>query len=232
MAKASPRRGGSRVLALTAGLLAVGLLASGCVRVHAALNVSSNDLVTGDLLIAAFPTAERSKGPDLVVPTALAGRVTTKPYSSGGYVGSDVRFRNLSFTEVSDLATSISNEHGAYHIAFQRTGNLVTMSGSVDLTELPSTGVDVTLRVVFPGQVTHTDGSLDNRTVSWIMKAGSVTSFTATDQYALGNSHGWKFWALSLGGAAALVSAFLVLLALLARRRHLKKERAYLAASG
>lgn len=232
MAKASPRRGGSRVLALTAGLLAVGLFASGCVRVHAALTVSSSDLVGGDLLVAAFPTAQNGAGPNLNVPSGLADRVTLRPYSSGGYVGRDVKFRNLSFDEVSSLATSISNENGTYHIAFHRTGNLVTMSGSVDLTELPSTGVDVRLKVVFPGPLTHTDGSQDNQTVAWVMKAGSVTSFTATDQYALGNSRDWKFWALSLGGGVALISAFLVLLALLARRRNLKKERAYLGATG
>lgn len=232
MAKTSPRRAGSRVLALTLGLLTVGLLAGGCVRVHAGLTVSSSDLVAGNLLIAAFPTAEHDKGPDLTIPTGLAARVTTKPYSGGGYVGQVIRFRNLSFDEVSSLAGSISNENGTYHIAFHRTGNLVTMSGSVDLTELPPTGVDVQLKVAFPGPVTRTDGSLDDKTVNWVMKAGSVTSFTATDQYALGNSRGWKFWSLALGGGVALVSAFLVLLALLARRRNLKKERAYLAASG
>ncbi len=232
MPKASPHRSGSRLLAVTASLIAVGLLASGCVRVHTALTVSSSDLVTGDVLIAALPTAENPKGPLPNIPSTMAGRATIKAYSQDNYVGNDVRFHDLSFEELSALASSISNENAAYHIAFARSGDLVTMSGSVDLSQLPATGVDVQLKVDFPGPVTHSDGTLDDDTVSWTMKPGGVTSFTATDQYALGNSRGWQFWAWSLGGGIAVISAFLVLLALLARRRYLRKERAYLAAIG
>jgi hypothetical protein len=103
------------------------------------------------------------------------------------------------------------------------------MSGSVDLTQLPTAGVDVQLKVDFPGPVTHTDGSLNDDTVSWIMKPGGVTRFGATDQYALGNSRGWRFWAWSLAGGTAIVSGFILLLALWARRRNLRKERAYAA---
>jgi hypothetical protein len=230
--KASPHRRGPRLLAVTAALLAVGLLAGGCVRVHTALTVTSSDLVGGDVLIAALPTAENPKGPQPNVPSTMVDRVTMQPYSKDGYVGKDVRFHDLSFQEVDALATSISNESAAYHLAFVRSGDLVTMDGSVDLSQLPAAGVDVRLKVDFPGPVTHSDGDQDNDTVTWTMKPGGVTSFSATDQYALGNSRGWQFWAWSLGGGIALISAFLVLLALLARRRNLRKESAYLAATG
>lgn len=216
---------------MTVGLLAVGLLASGCVRVHAALVVSTSDLVSGSVLVAALPTAESSEGPQLEIPTEMASRVTTKAYSADGYVGNTVTFNNLDFDEVTALAASISNENATYHIAFQRAGDLVTMDGSVDLSQLPPSGVDVQLKVNFPGPVTRSNGSQDDETVSWVMKPGGVTSFSATDQYALGNSRGWRFWALSLGGGTAIISVFILGLALLARRRNLKKERAYLAAA-
>jgi hypothetical protein len=229
--KASPRRRGPRALALTVALVAVGLLASGCVQVHAALAVSSSDLVSGNVLIAALPTAESSKGPQLAIPTEMANRVTTKPYSADGYVGNTVTFKNLDFDEMTAFSSAISNENATYHIAFQRAGDLVTMDGSVDLSQLPPSGVDVQLKVNFPGPVTRSDGVQDDDTVSWIMKAGGVTSFSVTDQYALGNSRNWRFWALSLGGGTALISLFIAGLALLARRRNLKKERAYLAAA-
>jgi hypothetical protein len=227
--KASPHRRGGRTAALAAGLVAIGLLASGCVRVHAALSVSSSDLVSGDVLVAALPTAGDATGPQLNIPATLADRVTLKPYSADGYVGSDVIFTKLSFTEMTALATSISSENGTYHVEFQRSGDLVTMDGSVDLSQLPPTGVDVQLKVDFPGPVTRSDGSLSDQTVNWTMKPGDVTSFSATDQYALGNSRSWRFWALSLGGGVAIISAFTLLLALLARRRNLRKERAYAA---
>lgn len=230
MPKASPHRRGPRAFALTTALVAVGLLASACVRVHASLEVSASDLVSGNVIVAALPTAGAPPA-QLVVPTGLAGQVSMKPYSQNGYQGSTVTFTNLTFTEMSTLAASISNQSAVYHISFTRSGDLVTMDGSVDLTQLATPGVDVQLKVDFPGPITNTDGTQQGELVTWVMKPGSVTSFTATSQYALGNSHGWKFWALALGGGTALISLFILVLALLARRRNLKKERAYVAAA-
>jgi hypothetical protein len=219
------------VLPLTLALVVVGLVASGCVRVHAALAVSSDDRVSGDLVVAALPSAGNPKGPELATPPEMATRITTKAYSADGYVGNDVQFTDLSFDEMSVLATSISSYNSNYHLAFQRAGDLVTFSGSVDLSQLPATGVDVQLKLDFPGAVTQSNGTVDDETVSWTLKPGKVSSFTATDQYSLGNSRGWRFWAGVLGGGIAVISAFIVLLALWARRRNLKKERAYVAAA-
>jgi hypothetical protein len=216
---------------MAVGLIAVGLLASGCVRVHAALAVSSSDLVSGDVVIASVPSAGNTKGPQLNIPATMSSRVTDKSYAADGYVGSEVAFKDLTFEEMSALAGAISNANASYHIRFARAGGLVTLQGSVDLSGLPATGVDVQLKVNLPGPVTASNGTRDDQTVSWTMKPGKVTSFSATDQYALGNSRSWRFWALALGGGTALISAFLVLLALWARRRNLRKEGAYLAAS-
>lgn len=215
---------------MAAGLIAVGLIASGCVRVHAALAVSSLDQVSGDVVIAALPSAQYSQGPQFAVPAGMASRVTMKPYSANGYVGDDVTFTNLSFQEMAAFTAAISSQSNSYHLAFQRSGDLVTLAGSVDLSQLSTTGVDVQLKINFPGPVTHSSGTISGQTVSWTMKPGQLTSFDATVNYTLGNSHSWRFWALTLGGGVALISAFLVLLALWARRRNLKKENAYAAA--
>jgi hypothetical protein len=232
---ASPHRGGNsvffRVLRLTVVLLAFGLLASGCVRVHAALAVSTDDLVSGDLVIASLPSAQNGKGPTLTIPSNLADRVSTKSYAANGYVGSDLSFHDLTFDDMSVLSTAISNETGDYKIAFARNGDLVTLDGSVDLTQLPPANVDVQLKISFPNPPTRADGTVSGNTVSWTIKAGEVTSFSAADQYSLGNTRGWRFWAAALGGGGGIVAVFVVLLALLARRRNLKKERAYIAAT-
>jgi len=228
--KASPRRRGIRVLCLSFVLVIVGLLAGGCVRVHAAIAVSTDDRVSGDVVIASLPSAQNSQGPQLTIPTTLAGQVTTKSYKADGYIGSELSFTNLTFTEVSELATAISNENGTYKITFVRSGNLVNLDGSVDLTQLSVPGVDVQIKVTFPSPPVREDGTLAGYTVSWTMKPGQVTSFSAADQYTLGNTRGWRFWSLALGGGGAIVSVFVVLLALWARRRNLKKEQAYLAA--
>jgi len=212
-------------------LLTIGLLAGGCVRVHAAMAVSSDDRVSGALVVAALPSAQNGQGPQLTIPTSMVDRITTKPYTANSYTGSELSFQDLSFTDMSALATAISNENAAYKIAFQRNGDLVTMDGSVDLSQLPPAGVDVQLKVGFPNPPTQTDGARDGNTVSWTMKAGQVTSFSAADRYTLGNARDWRFWAFAVGGGGAIVSVFVVLLALWARRRALKKERAYLAAT-
>lgn len=216
---------------MSASLVAVGLLASGCVRVHASLDVSASDLVSGNVIVAAQPTAG-APNTQLDIPTGMVNQVTAKPYSADGYQGSTVTFKNLTFTQLTALATSISTQSASYHIAFQRSGDLVTMAGSVDLSQLPATGVDVRLTVGFPGPVTTTSGTKHGQTITWVMKAGAVTPFNATANYALGNSHSWQFWSLALGGGIALISVFITGLALLARRHNLRKERAYLAMSG
>jgi hypothetical protein len=231
VSKASPHRSGARVLRLIVVLLGFGLLAGGCVRVHAALAVSTDDLVSGDLVIASVPSAQSDKGPTLTIPTALADRVATKTYAANGYAGSDLTFHDLTFQDMTTLATAISNETGNYKITFARNGDLVSFGGSTDLSQLPPAGVDVQLKVSFPNPPVRTDGTVNGNTVSWTMKAGQVTSFSAADQYSLGNRHGWRFWAAALGGGGAIVTVFVVLLALWARRRNLRKERAYLAAT-
>jgi hypothetical protein len=229
--KASPRRGRLRTLRLIFVLLAFGLLASGCVRVHAAIAVSTDDQVSGDLVVASVPSAGNGQGPQLTIPTSLADRVTKKSYSANGYTGSELSFQDLSFEDMAALSQAISNESASYKIVFQRNGDLVTMDGSVDLSQLPPAGLDVQLKVSFPNPPAQTDGTVAGDTVSWTMKAGQVNSFSVADEYTLGNARGWRFWAAAIGGGGAIVSVFVVLLALWARRRNLKKERAYLAAT-
>lgn len=229
MPKAAHRGTGLRALRLIFVLLTFGLLASGCVRVHAAMAVSSDDRVSGDLVIAALPLAGNSQGPQLTIPASMADRVSKKAYSANGYTGSELSFQDLSFTEVSALATAISNENAAYKITFRRTDDLVNLGGSVDLSLVPKAGVDVQIKISFPNPPLQTDGVRDGDTVTWTMKPGQVTSFSASDRYTLGNARGWRFWALAVGGGLGAVSVFIVLLALWARRRNLKKERAYLA---
>ena len=80
------------------GLLLISL--SGCVRIHAALAVSSDDLVSGELVIAALPVNKEDNGPSLTVPPELAEKVRTEPYTADGYVGQQVTLTGLRFADV------------------------------------------------------------------------------------------------------------------------------------
>src|SRR2546429_355886 len=65
-------------LAVLAILAMVSL--SGCVRVRAALAVSEDDLVSGQVIIAALPTKPGDTGPALTIVPELAGKVRTEKY--------------------------------------------------------------------------------------------------------------------------------------------------------
>jgi hypothetical protein len=227
--QARKHRAPLRTVVLVVLLAVVGLAASGCVRVHAAFAVSSDDRVSGDLIVGTQPSAQNDAGPQLTVPPSLASKVTGKPYSADGYVGTELTFTGLTFTELSELATTASTLSGAYHLQFQRSSDLVTLAGSADLSQVSTTKADVQLKVSFPGQVLRTDGDLAGQTVSWTLTPNRITSFSAADQYTIGNTHGWRFWALAVGGGGAIASLMVVGLALLARRHNLRKERAYAA---
>jgi hypothetical protein len=228
VSQATSGRAPVRVAIFTVVLLAAGFLLGGCVRVHAAFAVSAGDTVSGDLIAGAKPSAQANQASSLTVPAALTGRVTSRTYNADGYSGTELTFRNLSFPELANLANAVSGTNGHYQISFSRSGDLVSVVGSVDLSEVPAAGTDVQIKVSFPGNVLRTDGTQNQSngvtTVSWTPKAGKVTTFSATAQFSPGRTRAWWFWALALGGGGALVAGFVTWLALLARRRQLRKE--------
>src|ERR1700754_3948074 len=93
-------------LVVLAAVLLVSL--SGCVRIHAALAVSSDDLISGELVIAALPVSKDDDGPNLTVPAELTEKVRTEPYTADGYVGQKVTLTGLRFNDLTLLVDSIS----------------------------------------------------------------------------------------------------------------------------
>jgi hypothetical protein len=215
----------SRLLLFVA-LVVVGFAATGCVRVHAAFAVSADDRVSGDVVVASLPNAQ-SGGTTLSVAPSLGGQVTVTPYKADGYVGSELTFQNLTFDQISLLAATATNQGNAYHISFQRNGDVVDLDGSADLTQVPNDRVDVQVKISFPAPVLRTDGAISGQTVSWQLKPGHVTGCSAADQYVIGNTKGWRFWAFVVGGGGLAASVLVLGLALIARRWHLRKERAW-----
>lgn len=221
------------MLAVT--LCVVALTASGCVRVHASLTVSSDDLVSGDVIAAATPTSAEDRGPVLSVPANLAADATARPYQADGYVGTDLSFHGLTFARFAALVAG-NNGAGHYQLALHRSGDLVTLTGSVDLSEVPAGQSDTRITIELPGNILNSDGTVssadstgsDASTVTWAPAAGRVSTLSATAQYTAGRSYPASFWAGVMIAACLLIAVFLAVLALLARRRHLRgEERAY-----
>lgn len=214
-----------RVLALVVLVALMTVSLSGCLRIHAALAVSQDDVVSGELIIAALPVNQEDDGPSLTVPAELEGKVRTEPYAADGYVGQKVFLSALSFSDVSLLVDSISTEQH-YRLSFRRSGDLVSLAGSIDLTRVPDDRADVQVKIAFPGRISRTNGDNTDGTISWEPKPESVTEFSVTAQYSDESGVSWTQWVVMVGGGAVGVALIVVLLALFTHRRSLKLERA------
>ncbi|GAB1514245.1 LppM family (lipo)protein [Actinophytocola sp. KF-1] len=217
-----------RVLRVTGLLALFGVLMlslTGCLRVHAAIAVSPDDLVSGELIVAALPVSEQDNGPPLTIPPELSDRVQAEKYAQDGYVGQKVTFTDLRFTDVQTLVETIS-EADEFRLSFRRAGDLVTLAGSVDLMQVPKDRADVQIKVAFPGSVTRTNGDEDGGTISWSPKPAAVTEFDAIAQYSDTDGESLTKWVTIVGGGALGAALIAALLALIAHRRSLSAERA------
>ncbi|HVK22799.1 MAG TPA: DUF3153 domain-containing protein [Actinokineospora sp.] len=194
------------------------LTLSGCVRVQASLTVSEDDLVSGQIVVASVSIKQGDTGPALTVPPELAGKVKTQIYTADGYVGQTVSFQDLTFPEVGMLADGITVGK-QYRLSIRRAGDLVTMAGSVDLTDLPADRADVQFKVAMPGTVSRTNGINDNGTISWKPKPGAVTEFNATVQYTDVSGVSWTKWVTIVGASTIGVALIVLVLALVTHRR-------------
>lgn len=204
-------------LALLAVLAMVTL--SGCIRVRAALAVSEDDLVSGDVIIAALPTKQGDPGPSLKVLPELADKVRTEKYDEDGYVGQRLIISGLRFSDLTVLAESITDSK-QYRLSLRRSGDLVSLAGSIDLTQVSQDKVDVQLKIAFPGTINRTNGLNDNGTISWKPKPGAVTEFGVTAQYTDTSGVSWTKWVAIVASSAVGVALIVLLLALYGHKRH------------
>ncbi|MFI7674434.1 LppM family (lipo)protein [Actinophytocola sp. NPDC049390] len=217
-----------RVFRVTGLLALLGMLMlslTGCLRIHAAIAVSPDDLVSGELVVAALPVSEQDTGPPLTIPPELSDRVRTEKYAQDGYVGQKVTFSGLRFADVQTLVDTIS-EADEFRLSLRRAGGLVTLAGSVDLSQMPKDRADVQIKVAFPGSITRTNGDEDEGTISWSPKPAAITEFNAIAQYSDTRGESLTKWVTIVGGGALGASVIAALLALIAHRRSLSAERA------
>jgi Protein of unknown function (DUF3153) len=199
-------------------VLAVGLLAGGCVRARVAIAVDNNDLVTGEMVVAVVVQSDREPGSVLEPPADLAGKIRTEPYRQDGYAGTRVLFTKLTFEEFDRLVKTSADVPAGLQIELRRAGGLVVLNGRVDMSGVPNPErADVQIRVSFPGTVTGTNGDHQGATVSWIVEPGKITELAATVRYAEPGTRSWEQWALLLG---AMTGSVVVIIALLAYYAH------------
>lgn len=201
-------------------VLAVGLLAGGCVRARVAIAVSDNDLVTGEMVVAVVVQSEQEPGALVKPPPELAGKIRTEPYRQDGYAGTRVLFTELTFDELDRLMKTSADAPAGLQFTLRRAGGLVVLDGRVDMSGVPNPErADVQIRFSFPGTIIGTNGDHQDETVSWIADPGKVTELTATARYAEPGTRSWEQWALLLSAMAGSVVVIIALLAYYAHRR-------------
>jgi hypothetical protein len=207
-------------------MLLLALALTGCVRVRAAMAIGPDDLVSGTLQIATVQVKPEDIGPQLSVPAELADKVTLAPYAADGYVGQTVQFSQLTFEQVRTLSETISTVTSRFKINFRRSGDIVSMAGVIDLSQLRPDKVDVQVKMAFPGPIAKTNGAIElENNITWTAKPGQITDITATSQYNDESGLSWTRWVMLVGAGAVGVALLVLVLALVAHRRNNRKEQ-------
>ncbi|GAB2705353.1 lipoprotein LppM [Nocardia thraciensis] len=210
----APRRRRHRAWSLVVLAALLTPLLAGCLRLQVSMGVSSNDRVSGRIVAAAVPANDKDKGPELKAPESLSSKVRVEPYTQDGYTGSQVYFDDLTFGEVQQLGQLSDQTQGMFNLSFNRTGDLVTLSGRVDLRNVPPQGSDVQFTVAFPNRVATTNGTREGDSiVSWKLPPGDVSTVRAEVKYADPNTRSFAGWAGIVGGITLAVAAIVAVLA-------------------
>lgn len=213
-----------RLVTLTVVCVLSALALSGCLRIDATMTVSQDDTVSGEIVVATLPVRTGDNGPVLTIAPQLQGRARTQPYAADNYVGQRLTFESLTFDEVATLVATITTNDQYFRLGFRRSGDLVTMAGSADLTQVPVENAQVSVTVNLPGTVS-TNGTNDNGRVTWEPKPGQISEFNATTQFTDTSGVSWTRWVLLVGIVAVGVSLLVGVLAAVTHRRGLRQER-------
>ncbi len=211
--------------ALVLLIMLVCLLLSGCLRANVSMTFSENDRVSGEVLVAVRRPANQEPF-RLRVPREFRERVHATPYSEGRMVGSTLSFDNLAFGEVEQLGRALGGSNSRYDFSIERTGSLIEVHGSIDLTPLDQTDSSVVVRINTVGEVTTTNGKNNSGTITWRPQPGEVTELSATFQYSDSRGGAWLNWTLMIAALTLGVAALVVKLALDSHRKsHSDAER-------
>ncbi|MGL4304569.1 MAG: LppM family (lipo)protein [Mycobacteriaceae bacterium] len=208
--------------ALMVPLLLVALLLtlSGCVRVKVTMGVSANDRVSGQILAAITSTDKDERGPQLQAPNGLGSRVSVRPYQQEGFIGSQAIFSDLSFSEVTQLGSMSTDSAGRFDLSLRRSGELVTLEGRVDLSQLKAQNADIQFSVAFPARISTTNGTRSSETtVAWKLTPGEITTMNAAVRYSDPNTRSFAGWAGLIGGITLGFAGLVALLAWYSRDR-------------
>jgi hypothetical protein len=170
-------------------------ITSGCMKLNMNLVVNEDDTVSGDMIIAysnqALALAESYGSSNALDVNNLITKqdgMTVTPYKDDSYTGSKVTFAKKPFS-------AFSTGTSADSLTFTKTGNIVKVSGVLDMSGNSSSSVsdamsnpltaslfstsDIAVTITMPGKVTSSTGTVNGQTVTFKGKLGDKLVISA-----------------------------------------------------
>jgi hypothetical protein len=217
----------NRIVCKAMAAAAAAMLLTACLKLDMDLDVSSNDTVSGavvlgidkELLALSGQSADQFfQGQDLL--PGGAGGVSVIDYDDGTFVGKQITFDGASLDEFNQGNVQ---GNGSDQITITREGDRFVVHGVLDLEFGATTGTpqaqqlaqqakdsaEIRIKLSFPGAVRSANGTIDGNSVTWTPVFGERTSLEAT----AGATGSWPALGLILGflalvGFVGLVVAF------------------------
>ncbi|GAB19347.1 hypothetical protein GOEFS_081_00370 [Gordonia effusa NBRC 100432] len=193
------------VAALVA-LLALSGLLSGCMT----RSTTVGDRFAGEIIVATSPDNPRG-APNLDIPQSMASHITVAEYKetdkSGDQtlrIGTRAYYSDLTSGQFSQLADIIAgaydNSNMSMEISGKRSGDIVRMRGTADLSDLVAQRDQIRLIVTFNGPVIASNGEqTGSQTVAWNLPIGKSGTLNADAQYPDPATAAISSWAWFLG---------------------------------
>jgi hypothetical protein len=207
----------------------IALLLAGCVKVDMDLEISPDNTVSGQAILAVDQSVVELSGQsadelfrDLDLSDLPEG-ATVEPYEGDGFVGQQVNFDDVALSEFTGGETlgasgeelSITRVGDEFHVAGRLDMSGTEFSGGQVPQQLLDT-MEFRIAITFPGPVESSTGSVDGNTVTWEPRIGQNTEIRAVASAIPSGGSPWLL--IALVAAAALVLAA-VLFLLVGRKR-------------
>jgi phosphatidylinositol mannoside-binding LppM-like protein len=179
----------TRTVGRILGCGAMALLLAGCFKVNMDVEVSPENTVSGNAVIAVDESILQLSGQsadqlfqDMNLSDLPTG-ATVSPYEDDGFIGQEITFEDMpleAFTQNNTLSGSSTGTGEELNIV--RQGDEFHVTGAFNMTGAEFTGTEIPqqfmesfefrISITFPGEVKSATGEIDGNTVTWEPKIG------------------------------------------------------------
>ena len=189
-------------------LTAVVLLMTGCIKLNMDLKVSSNNKVSGTVIVgfnkqllslSGQSVDQVLQGSHEGVPASGAPGTSVTPYEDDQFAGEKITYDNVELSQFNQGSASDS-------LKIERVGDQFQVSGALDFSDTGRGGgtlgpaaqqalssAQLSVKLTFPGAVSSSNGTVQGDSVTWTPKIGKKTPLTAVAG-AIGSGGGLPTW--------------------------------------